>query len=91
MASDGVRLSVEGEGAAHILREARNTLESAQGEVVLNFSSVQQIDSGALRAMDELADTASAKGIQLVLNNVSVDIYKVLKLMGLASRFSFRA
>jgi anti-anti-sigma regulatory factor len=64
------------------LHEARKTLESAQGEVVLDFSSVQRIDSGALRALGELADTASGKGIQLVLNNVSVDIYKVLKLMG---------
>jgi len=84
-------MSVEGERAAHTLQEARKTLESAQGEVVLDFSSVQRIDSGALRALGELADTASGKGIQLVLNNVSVDIYKVLKLMGLTSRFSFRA
>jgi anti-anti-sigma factor len=91
MASEGVRMSVEGERAAHTLQEARKTLESAQGEVVLDFSSVQRIDSGALRALGELADTASGKGIQLVLNNVSVDIYKVLKLMGLTSRFSFRA
>jgi anti-anti-sigma factor len=91
MARDGVWLSVEGERAAHILHEARKMLESAQDEVVLDFASVQRIDSGALRALDELADTASGKGIQLVLNNVSVDIYKVLKLMGLTSRFSFRA
>jgi len=91
MASDRVRLWVEGERAAHTLHEARETLESAHGEVVLDFSSVQRIDSGALRALHEIADTASGRGIQLVLNNVSVDIYKVLKLMGLASRFSFRA
>ena len=91
MASDGVWLSVEGERAVHALHEARKTLEGARGEVVLDFSSVQRIDSGALRALDELADTASHKRIQLVLNNVSVDIYKVLKLMGLTSRFSFRA
>ena len=90
MASDGVRLSVEGTRAAQTLHEARKTLEGAQGEVVIDFSSVERIDAGALRALDELADTASGNGVQLVLNNVSVDVYKVLKLMGLSSRFSFR-
>jgi len=90
MASDGVWLSVEGQRPAHTLREARKTLEGAQGEVVLDFSSVQRIDSGALQALGDLADTASGNGIHLVLSNVSIDIYKVLKLMGLTSRFSFR-
>ena len=91
MASDVVWLSIEGKCATRALHEACKSLDGGQSEVVLDFASVQRIDSGALHALDELADTASSKGIRLVLNHVSVDIYKVLRLMGLASRFSFRA
>ncbi len=91
MASDVVRLSVTGEHVAQALHEARKMLESAQDEVVLDFAAVHRIDSGALRALHDLADTAGGNGTQLVLSNVSVDIYKVLKLMGLTQRFSFRA
>jgi len=91
MASDVVLLPVEGERVASTLHEARKMLESAHDKVVLDFASVHRIDSGALRALRDLADTAGGNGKQLVLSNVSVDIYKVLKLMGLASRFSFRA
>ena len=91
MARDVAWLSVERDGVDHALREARKRLENAQDEVVLDFASVYRIDSGALRALHDLADTASGNGRQLVLSHVSVDIYKVLKLMGLTSRFSFRA
>ena len=91
MARDVVRLSVEGERVAHALREARKMLESSQGEVVLDFASVHRIDSGALRALDDLADIACGNERQLALSNVSVDIYKVLKLMGLTPRISFQA
>lgn len=91
MARDVVRLSVEGERVAHALHEARKMLEGAQDEVVLDFASVHRIDSGALRALEGLADAACGHGMQLALSNVSVDIYKVLKLMGLTPRFSFRA
>ena len=91
MASDSVRLSVNGDRLDRALREAGESLGSAQGEVVLDFSAVQRIDSGTLQALDDLSDAASGKGIQLVMSNVSVDIYKVLKLTGLTSRFTFRS
>ena len=90
MARDAAWLSVEADGVDDALRQARRRLENAQNELVLDFASVRRIDSSALRALDELTDAASGKGIQLVLNKVSVDIYKVLKLMGLTSRLSFR-
>jgi anti-anti-sigma regulatory factor len=91
MATNAICLSVDGERLAHALREAREKLDSAQGEVVLDFSSVQRIDPGAIRAMEHLADAADGNGTKLFLSNVSVDIYKVLKLMKLSPRFSFRS
>jgi len=90
MATNAIWLPVDGERLAHALHEVRAKLDSAQGEVVLDFSSVQRIDPGALRAMEHLADAADGKGTKLVLSNVSVDVYKVLKLVKLSPRFSFR-
>lgn len=70
------------------LQEAAAKLDSAQGEVVLDFSSVGRIDSSALRAMEEFLRVADDKGVKAVLCGVSVGVYKVLKLAKLASRFS---
>jgi anti-anti-sigma regulatory factor len=50
---------------------------------------VRRIDPCALRAMEELADTADHQGVKLVLQDVNVAAYKVLKLVKLASRFCF--
>jgi anti-anti-sigma regulatory factor len=59
--------------------------------VVLDFSSVRRIDPNALRAMEKLAGLADGKAVKVVLRGVNVDIYKVLKLVKLTSRFSFLA
>ncbi len=71
------------------LQTARETLDSAQGDVVLDFSSVRRIDPSGLRAMEKLAGIADDKAVKVVLRGVNVDIYKVLKLVKLTSRFSF--
>jgi hypothetical protein len=39
--------------------------------------------------MEALAGAADDKGIKVVLRGVNVDIYKVLKLAKLSSRFAF--
>jgi anti-anti-sigma regulatory factor len=73
------------------LQEAAEKLNSAEGEAVLDFSSVGRIDSNALRAMEEFVAVADAKGVKVVLCGVSVGVYKVLKLAKLAPRFSFNS
>ena len=90
MATAVVLLSIEGGPAAHAFDEARKLLEGTQHEVVLDFASVVRIDSRALRALNDLAEVARGSGKELILSNVSVDIYKVLKLAGLTPRFFFR-
>jgi hypothetical protein len=50
---------------------------------------VRRVDASALRAMETLAGIAEGKAIKVGLRGVNVDIYKVLKLVKLASRFSF--
>ncbi len=84
-----VWLKIDGEHVADALQEAGEKLDSAKNEVVLDFFSVRRIDPRALKAMEQLAASAEEKAVKVVLCGVSVDIYKVLKLVKLAPRFSF--
>ena len=85
------RLELDGERVVQALQEAGASLDGADGEVVLDFSSVRRIDTSVLSEMGKLADVADAKAVRVVLRGVNIDIYKVLKLVKLAPRFSFLA
>jgi anti-anti-sigma regulatory factor len=89
MPMNAVWLEIDGDRVAHALQEALGKLDGAGGEVVLDFSSVHRIDPSALRALETLASTADDKMAKVVLRGVNVGIYRVLKLMRLAPRFSF--
>ncbi len=82
-------LKVRGESVIDDLLEACDRLYSADGEVVLDCSSVRRIDAHAIAALDQLAACAEEQGINVVLRGVNVEVYKVLKLVKLASSFSF--
>jgi anti-anti-sigma regulatory factor len=90
MAANTGLLEIRAAGVAQCLLEASKKLDGANGEMVLDFSSVQQVDATALKAMDELAQAAKQKATTVVLRGVNVNVYKVLKLVRLAPRFSFR-
>jgi anti-anti-sigma regulatory factor len=81
----------DGEAVVQVLQEGREKLDTAEGDVLLNFSSVRRIDPSALREMKELAGIADDKAVRVVLRGVNVDIYKVLKLAKLTPRFAFVA
>jgi len=89
MAMIAVWLKIDGERVLDALQEAGEKLDGADGEVVLDFSSVGRIDPSALRALEKLAGIADDKAVKVVLRGVNVSIYKVLKLVKLARRFSF--
>jgi anti-anti-sigma regulatory factor len=89
MAVIAVWLKVDEGRVVQALQEADEKLDSVEGEVALDLSSVRRIDTNALRAMEEFASIADAKGVKVVLRGVDVGVYKVLKLVNLASRFSF--
>lgn len=82
-------LEIDGDRVVLALQEALGKLDGAGGEMVLDFSSVHRIDPSALRAMETLVSTADAKVAKILLRGVNVHVYKVLKLMKLAPRFSF--
>ncbi|MGA3089287.1 MAG: STAS domain-containing protein [Terriglobales bacterium] len=89
MARLAEQLKIDEGRVVEALQAARERLDRVEGEMVLDFSSVRRIDPCALRAMEELADTADHQGVKLVLQDVNVAAYKVLKLVKLASRFCF--
>ena len=89
MPMNAVSPEIDGAPLAQALQEALERLDSAAGEVVVDFSSVPRIEPSALRAMEKLAATANDKAVKVVLRGVNVDIYRVMKVMKLAQRFSF--
>lgn len=82
---------IDEESVVLALQEAGEKLDGAEGEVVLDFSWVRRVDPSAIRAMEEFANAADDKAVKVALRGVNVDVYKVLKLVKLASRFSFVA
>jgi anti-anti-sigma regulatory factor len=80
---------VDNESVASILREVEKSLKRAQGELVIDFSSVARLDGVALSSLAEFASKADTASVKVVLRGVNVDVFKVLVLMKLNSRFSF--
>jgi anti-anti-sigma regulatory factor len=89
MAMTAVFLNIDELRIAAALEDAGEKLDAAQGETVLEFSSVHRIDSTALRALQAFARLAEEKSVKVVLRGVNVDVYKVLKLVKLTRQFSF--
>ena len=89
MATIAVMLKIDGERVANTLQEAGEKLGTANGQVIVDFSAVRRVDPAALAAMEELAGIADGRGVKLALRGVNVDVYKVLTLVKLTSRFSF--
>ncbi len=82
-------LKIDEERVVQGLQEVGEKLDSVEGEVALDFSSVRRLDASALKAMEELAGIADDKSVKVVLGAVHVGVYRVLKLVKLTSRFSF--
>jgi len=85
----GLCIEIDEEGVVQALREAAEKLNSVEGEVTLDFSSAPRTDPSAIRALQEFADIADDRGVTVVLRGVNIGVYKVLKLVKLAGRFSF--
>ena len=71
------------------VEEAVQGVNRGESDVILDFSSVSRIDSHVVGAMEELARLADEKKAKVVLRAVNVDIYRVLKILGLSRRFGF--
>jgi anti-anti-sigma regulatory factor len=82
-------LKIDGEQVLQSLSAVSERLNAADGELVLDFTAVRRIDAGAITAMEALAGKSKEKSVKVVLRGVNVEIYKVLKLSRLTTRFAF--
>jgi anti-anti-sigma regulatory factor len=82
-------LTLDEKSLTAALREASQVLARSEGELGLDFSAIRRIDSSALQALEEFADFAGEKGAKVVVRGINPSVYRVLKLLKLASRFSF--
>lgn len=80
---------IDREHVADDLQGAREKLHRADSEVVLDFSAVPRIDAAGVKALQEFATRADEAAVKVMLQGVGVEVYKVLKLVGAASKFSF--
>ena len=71
MTTNAEWLEVEGERVVQTLQTARETLDGAQGDVVLDFSSVRRINPSGLRAMEKLAGIADDKASTSIFTKCS--------------------
>lgn len=81
-------LAIDGNQVAQDLREAAEKLDSTGGDAFLDFTSVRRLDTSGLRALEDFAAAADDKAVRATVRGVNVDVYKVLKLARLSSRFS---
>ena len=70
------------------LDAAREKLNGADSELVLDWIAVPRIDTAGLTALEKLASAAGDKKIKLVFRGLNIDIYRVLKLANLSGRFT---
>jgi anti-anti-sigma regulatory factor len=87
MATVALWTKIQEESAVELLRGAMEKLDGANGEITLDFSSVQQVDASIVGAVEELIERAERKDVRVALRGVNVDVYKVFKLVKLSSRF----
>jgi anti-anti-sigma regulatory factor len=66
-------------------------VDGTEPEIILDFSPVSQIGPNELTVLGDIAAAADRKTIKVTLQHVRVDIYKVLKLLKLSSRFCFES
>jgi anti-anti-sigma regulatory factor len=72
-----------------LLHEAMEKVKAGQGEVTVDFASLPRIDAGVVRELEALAALADDRSARVLLRAVNTDVYRVLKQLKLAQRFSF--
>jgi anti-anti-sigma factor len=88
MATGAAAVEIDATCVATALQEVLRNLETAETEIMLDFSAVHRMDASALRALQQLADAAEEKKIKVVLRGISAEVYRVLRLLDAAQRFS---
>lgn len=89
MATNPTIVNIDQQRVTATVDQAARKLDSAEKEVVLDFSSVRRISASDVRQLEEFAHAADEKKVKVLLRGVNVDIYKALKLTRLTREFWF--
>ena len=89
MATTSITPEQERDDMLRAVRQCREQIDSASGQLTLDFSSLRRIDAQLLNAVEEVAEAAEQKNVKVELQGLNIGVYKVLKLMKLAPRFIF--
>ena len=89
MSNVAVMQKLDAGNLVNALHETLAKLDSGTGELVLDLAAVGRVNTAAIRALEALAARAEEKAVKPVLRGVNVEVYKVLKLAGLANHFTF--
>lgn len=89
METIAVWLKIEEDRLGENLEEACDKLDTADGEVLLDFSSVRRIYPVGVKLLERFVTTAQQRSIKVAMRGVSIEVYKVLKLVDLTSRLRF--
>ncbi len=71
------------------LQECEDKVRDPQGELLLDFTTVEKLDTSSLRELEKLAGIMERQKAKLVLRGVNVSLYKVLKLARLTDHLRF--
>jgi len=88
MTTNAMWIQVDSEHTEAFRDEVIARLTRAEDDVVLDFSFVKRLDTKGVRVLEELAGLAEDQSVKLVLRAVNMDVYRVLKLLKLAERFT---
>lgn len=89
MTTNGTWLKIDAQHTVPDFQAAANSVDRADSELVLDCSAIQRLDAPAIASLEALANKADHHEVKAVLHGVNVDVYKVLRLLKLTSRFSF--
>jgi anti-anti-sigma regulatory factor len=89
MTTNGTWLKIDEQRAVPDLQAAADSLDRADSELVLDCSALLRLDVRTIATLEALASKADEHQVKVVLHGVNVEAYKVLRLVKLASRFSF--
>ncbi|MDR3747976.1 MAG: STAS domain-containing protein [Acidobacteriota bacterium] len=82
-------LEIDADQVSESLQRVCEKLTASHDDVCLDFANVRRIGPDSLKVMEKLAGLAEEKAVKASLRGVNVNVYRVLKLARLTSRFSF--
>jgi anti-anti-sigma regulatory factor len=92
MATKTTLFHIDASDPGRSFADARATAEGQEpgSELLLDFGGVSRIDPAGVRSLQRLSAVTASRTVRLTARAVPIDVYKVLKLSGLAATITVR-